>query len=155
MKFSELKGDTYIKNWLSGIRAKPNTREIYTDSMRAYTEFIGRTPEELITQAEEEILSGTLMRKRKIVSDLRDFTEFLDESGIAPMSVKGRLTGVRSFYKYYDIQMPTLPRSSVTRPQMKHREIPSKEDIQDVISICDPLEKAIVLTGVSSASIPN
>ena len=151
MKYNELKEDPYIKNWLSGIGAKPNTRAIYTDSMRAYTEFLQKTPKQIIDESEEDIASGKIMRKRKIVADLREFREHLESSDLAPMSIKGRLTGIRSFYKFNEIQLPVLPRSTtIARPQMKHREIPTKEDIQEVIAISDPLEKAIVLTGVSS-----
>ncbi|WP_440947629.1 tyrosine-type recombinase/integrase [Methanosarcina sp. T3] len=156
MKFNELKQDTYIKNWLSGIGAKTSTREIYTDSMRAYTDFLEKTPQQLIEESEEEILSGLLMRKRRIVSDLREFREYLENSDAAPMSIKGRMTAVRSFYRYYDIQLPFLPKSTTkARPPFKHRDIPTKDDIREIISIADPLEKAIVLTGVSSGLAVN
>lgn len=52
MKYNELKGDKYIKNWLSGIGAKPNTKEGYIDSLRAYTEFLNKTPEQIIIESE-------------------------------------------------------------------------------------------------------
>ena len=151
MDYNNIKNDYYIKDWLSGIGAKPNTKAIYCDDLRAYTTFLNMTPSEIILTAEEDIRAGLLMRERRIVHYLRDFKEFLEESGAAPMSVKGRLTGVRSFYKYYNIDLPVLPRSSATaRPQLKRREIPTKNDIREVLAIADPLEKAIVLTGVAS-----
>lgn len=151
MKSNELRDDTYIKNWLSGIGAKPNTKLIYVDCLRSYTEFLKKTPEQIIIESEEDIKSGKLMRERRIVNDLREFREHLDSSDIAPMSIKSRLTGVRSFYNYYNIQLPVLPRSATkARPQTKHREIPNKNDIRDILNIADPLEKTIVLTGVAS-----
>ncbi|AKB32594.1 hypothetical protein MSSIH_1904 [Methanosarcina siciliae HI350] len=151
MKYNELKSDKYIKNWLSGIGAKPNTREGYIDSLRAYTEFLNKTPEQIIIESESDIKSGKLMRERKIFDELREFREFLESSDIAPMSIKARLTGVRSFFNFYNIQLPVLPRSATSaRPKMENRAIPTKEDIRETLDIADPLEKALVLTGVAS-----
>ncbi|MDQ1274699.1 MAG: hypothetical protein QG610_271 [Euryarchaeota archaeon] len=51
-----------INNWLSG--ASKNTKNVYTDAMRAYTEFLNKTPEQIILESEEDIKSGKLMRER-------------------------------------------------------------------------------------------
>lgn len=156
MNWKELFADQYIKNWLSGIGAKKTTREGYIDSMRIYTEFLGKTPEQIILESEEDIRKGRLMREKRIFSELREFREHLERSDIAPMSVKSKLTGVRSFYKFYDIILPSLPRSAVNaRPLMENRPIPGKEDIRDVLSVADPIEKALVLIGVSSGLAVN
>lgn len=151
MESKQLKADQYIKNWLSGIGAKRTTRTIYIDSIRAYTEFLNKIPETLILESEEDIKSGKLMRERKIFNNLRDFREFLEDSNLAPMTVKGRLTSVRSFYNFYNIQLPILPRSTTkARPLLEHRDIPMKDDLREILSVADVLEKGIVLTGASS-----
>lgn len=156
MKHNELKEDKYIKDWLSGFGVKSTTKNGYIDSMRSYTEFIKKTPEQLIIESEEDIRSGKLMRERKIANDLREYREFLESSGLSTMTIKSRLTAVRSFYKFYDIYLPTLPLSATkARPRIENREIPTKEDIQEVIKVCDPLEKAIILTGVASGLSAN
>lgn len=151
MEFRQLKDDKYIKDWLSGIGAKINTKGTYIDSLRSYTEFLRKTPEQIILESENDIKSGKLMRERFIFNDLRDYREYLEESDIAPMTIKQKLTGVRSFFTYYNIQLPILPRSATSAvPLMENRAIPIKEDIQDILTIADPLEKALILTGVSS-----
>lgn len=151
IEVAELRKNAIIKSWLSGMGAKPNTRSIYIDSMRVYTTLLNKTPEQILKESEEDIISGKLMRERKIFHELREFREFLESSGRAPMTIKGRLTGVRSFFTFYNIQLPILPRSATkARPLLKNREIPTREDIQKILKIADPLEKAIVLTGVSS-----
>lgn len=149
MKYNELKDDQTIKDWLSSINAKPTTRNGYIDSMRAYTEFLGKTPEQLIEESEEDITSGKLMRKRRIYYELARFREYLQNSGLAPMSVKAKVNSVRSFYRQNYIELPNLPNSEVsTLPE--NWAIPTKEDIREVLLVADPLEKALVLTGVSS-----
>ncbi|MDQ1274700.1 MAG: hypothetical protein QG610_272 [Euryarchaeota archaeon] len=87
---------------------------------------------------------------------MREFREDLEKSGIAPLTIRSRVTGVRSFFTFYNIQLPILPRyAKKASPQLKNRDIPTKEDIQEIISIADPLEKAIILIGVSSGLAVN
>lgn len=151
MKNKDLRVDKYIKDWLSGVSAKPTTKKGYIDSMRAYTEFLNKTPEQIIDEAEDDIESGKLMRKRAIFNDLREFREHLESSGLAPMSVKAKITGVRSFFTYNNIDLPALPRSKTSAsPLMENRAIPTKDDVIEILNVADPLEKALLLTGASS-----
>ena len=41
------------------------------------------------------------------------------------------------------------------RPLEKNKEIPTKEDLQTVLKVCDPLEKAVLLGGASSGLSSN
>lgn len=119
--------------------------------MQFYAEFTGMSPDELLDEAEKEEQDRIPMRKRAIKSRLMDFRDYLEARGIAPMSVKSRMSAIQSFYKSNDIQVPALPRSDKkTKPLEQHKAIPSKEDIREILAICDPMERAILLTGLSS-----
>ncbi|WP_321417138.1 tyrosine-type recombinase/integrase [uncultured Methanomethylovorans sp.] len=156
MRFAELKKDTIIIEWLDTLNPKPNTERNYLVAMQAFTEWVGKTPEEILTEAEQEIKAGKLMRERNVKKYLIGFRKYMQDSDYAPISVKNYLTGVKSFYKLFDIEIPTLPRTgNKARPLERHSQIPDKEDVQQVLTICDPLEKAIVLCGVSSGLSAN
>jgi len=71
LEFRQLKDDKYIKDWLSGIGANPINEENYIDGLKAYTEFLNKTPEQIITESEYDIKIGKLMRERKIFKELR------------------------------------------------------------------------------------
>ena len=91
------------------------------------------------------------MRERTIRSYFTEFREYLEKKELAPLTVKSRMTSVSSFYKSNNIDLPVVPRSiNKAKPQKKRRTIPTKEDLQYVLSFCDPLERAIMLVGVSS-----
>jgi hypothetical protein len=61
------------------------------------------------------------------------------------------MAGIRSFHQSFDIELPKLQgERRKARTREENREIPTKEDLQTVLKICDPLEKAVLLTGVSS-----
>ncbi len=47
--------------------------------------------------------------------------------------------------------MPVLPKGTTNaRPELKRKKIPTKDDIRKILNVCDPLERALVLVGVSS-----
>jgi integrase len=97
------------------------------------------------------VRAGKLMRERNIKAYFSDYREELEKKGIAPLTVKGRMTVISSFYKSNNIDLPVIPRSiNKAKPQKKRRAIPTKEDLQYVLDFCDPLERALLLVGVSS-----
>ena len=151
MNNTELKENVEIKKWFSGINASDNTKQSYLQAMQAYTDKTGKTPEQLILEAEAEVRAGRLMRERTIFTYLPEFRELLEKKELAPLTIKNRMTGICSFYKYYNIDLPVLPKNiNRARPQKKRRDIPTKEDIQAILKFCDPLERALVLVDASS-----
>jgi integrase len=151
MLYKDLEQDYIIRDWLSSTSQSPGTHRLYVFAMQYYTEFLRMTPEELLTEAEQDIQNGVLPRNRKIKRHLLDFKDYLKKQGLAPLTIKSRMTGVYSFYKNNDIDLPSMPRNETkARPLLQHKEIPTKEDIQLVLKHCDELERALILIGVSS-----
>ena len=52
MKVKELKDDKITKDWLSAIKASENTKDTYLEGMQAFTEWVKKTPEQLLLEAE-------------------------------------------------------------------------------------------------------
>lgn len=151
MKIFELRNDQLVIQWLDNIN-KPNTINSYLSGLQNFTEWTGKTPDELITEAEEE--SKLLMRKRKITGYLIGFKKYLQEQSLAPLSQKSYFMGVKAFYQFNYIDLPKL-KSDNAKPLRQNRNIPNKEDLQDVLKVCDPLEKAILLCGAASGLSAN
>lgn len=118
--------------------------------MQVFTDWTGKSPDKLLTEAETEIKAGTLMRQRGIKSYLVGFRKHLQDQGITDLTVKSRLAGVKSFYKIFDIEIPYLPWSgNKARPLEENKGIPTKEILQEVLKVCDPLERALLLVSAS------
>lgn len=151
MKVNELKEDTYIKEWLEALNATDNTERNYLQGMQFFTECVKKTPEELILEAEAEVRSRLSGREKSLKKHLVGFRKQLQEKALAPMTVRTHLTGVKSFYKNFDIEIPSLPKAGnkVTTLE-KNKAIPNKDDLYAVLKVCDPLERAILLLGASS-----
>jgi integrase len=147
MKNLELKGDKIIKDWITIIDARPTTVNNYLFGMQVYTEWTGKTPKVLLAEARKEIKKPISERRLKI--DLAGFRRFLQDNGLAPLSVKAYMTGVISFYSAYDISIPNI-RNKKAKGLQKNKDIPTKEDIQDCLKVADVFERALVLVGTSS-----
>jgi hypothetical protein len=151
MKLNELRTDTTMKKWLSNLKPRHNTELAYLQALSAYTENTDMNPYELIAEADQEEVNQIRMRDRKIKDRIINFRSFMMDQGLADFTIRGRMAGVRSFYQSFDIELPKLQgERRKARTREENREIPTKEDLQTVLKICDPLEKAVLLTGVSS-----
>ncbi|KKH99335.1 hypothetical protein EO95_16335 [Methanosarcina sp. 1.H.T.1A.1] len=155
MKVCELVNDPLIIDWIDTLNPAINTKKLYLQAMQNFTDWTGKTPEELLTEAEDEIKSGKLMRQRKIKSYLIGFRKYLQDQKLSDLSVRSKMTGVRSFYKTFDIEIPTMQRIGKAKPLPENKAIPTKEDLQQILKVCDPLEKAVLLVGVSSGLASN
>jgi integrase len=151
----ELKKDEYIIEWLDAFTARnasENTVSNYLFGMQFYTDCLQKTPTELIEEARAEYRAGLLPGERKVKKYLIKFLKYLQEKKLASMTIRGYFNGVKNFYNYHDIEIPPSVKRSVAKSVTleENKPIPSKEDLQEVLKVCDPLERAILLVGVSS-----
>jgi len=150
MKRKDLLEDRKVKLWLSGFGSKDNTISAYLSALQDYTEFTGKTPSQLIDEAKADIKAGKLMDERAIFEDYNFFNSFLIGAGLAPKTISLRLVGVRSFFNKFYVDVPNVQIKTRAKPLKKHEAIPGKDDIREALNVCNPLQAAIVLTGVSS-----
>ena len=156
MRVEELKEDHVIIEWFDTLNASPNTQRLNLLSMKFFTDWIGKTPEVLLTEAEDEIKSGILPRQRSIKKYFIGFRKSLQDKELAPLTVKTYMNGIKSFYRTFDIEIPQLPKTGTKLVALEeNKAIPNKEDLQEALKVCDPLERAILLVGVSSGLSAN
>lgn len=148
MQKVDLKKNTIIKDWFSTVESK-NTKSSYLQGMFFYTELIQKTPDELIDEATNEQVSGKLMLQRNILKYFDRFLYFLKNRKLAPKTIKSYMSAIRSFYNFKYIEVPNikLPKGKTLT---KNKDVPTKAEIQETLEHCNKLEKAIILTGVSS-----
>ncbi|MDQ1251113.1 MAG: Tyr recombinase protein [Euryarchaeota archaeon] len=157
IEFVDIAKDPLVIEWFETINARPKTIRNYTQGLRWFTEFTGKTPDELLQEAEQEIRDGLLMRHRNVKKYLIGFRQYLQEKENSPNTVRTHIQGAKSFYSAFDIELPKLSNRAGHKAQAlrKHKIIPTKEDIQEVLKVADPLEKALVLTGCTSGLSAN
>ena len=90
------------------------------------------------------------MRKRSVNKNLNGFRESLKSQNLAELTIKTYLTGVKSFYHSFDIEFRNIKDNSHPKPLEENLPIPAKDDLRDILKVCDPLKRAIVLVAASS-----
>lgn len=150
MELEELFKDTKIKLWIADYKKKPNTQRIYLQGILAYTDYTKKSPTQIIEESKADIRAGKLMDERTIFEDFTLFNESLADSGLAPKTIAGHVTGVKSFFMKYYIEVPRIRSDKKIKSLEKNKKVPSKEDLQTVLSVTSPLEKCLVLVGCTS-----
>jgi integrase len=146
MLYPELENDQVIKDWLTSVSNREGTHRLYIFALQYYTEFTGMTPEELLREAEADIKNGVLLRQSRLRRHLYDYKEYLNKQDIAPLTRKSRMANVLSFYKKNDIPLPSMPRNATKPvPLLQHKDIPTKEDIREILNHCDELERVTAI----------
>lgn len=118
--------------------------------MKIYCEWLNKTPTELIDEADFETENIRLKKRRKINNYLIDFKALLRTKDIAPKTISAYYGAVLSFYRRNQVELPDLPREGRVEPLKENRYFLKKEELLETLNVCDVLERAIVLTGVSS-----
>ncbi|MDP2216731.1 MAG: tyrosine-type recombinase/integrase [Methanolobus sp.] len=151
MRVSDLKVDPTITEWFEINNSRPKTIKLYLLGMQHYTEYINMTPVELIEEAEVDIETGMLPKKRRIKKHMVGFRKHLHDSGLSPMSVHGYIAAVRSFYTAHEIELPHMSREGAGyRPKKENLRLPTIENLRHTQKMCSVLEEALLLCGISS-----
>lgn len=156
MKATEIKDDLLVNEFFEMMSLKPSTVQNYTNALRAYTEYMNKSPQQLIDEARQDVRDGKQLSERMIKRYLLGFKKHLNDNMLAPTSAKLYMSAVISFYKYFDFEIPKLPRANTkARPLEQNVQIPTHEQLQEILKVLDPLEKAVVLAGCSSGMSSN
>ncbi len=144
--------DSKMRQWFEVMDLAEKTRENYEMYLKVFCECVGKTPDELISEAIEETKAGKLISERTIVPYLAKFKTCLKQKAFAPTTQTLAFAAVRSFYRFYDIQLPSaVSKSKRTLPLRENRNFLSKEDVVKLVINAKSLrDKAIVLCMATS-----
>lgn len=158
MEYRELKEDPFVIDFFNKIEASENTQKMYRQALKYYTNIAHKTPEELILEAESETRDGKLMRERRLNQYLTAFKKFIDEQNFAPKSKNVFISGVKTFYKTYDIQIPSHVKTRKAQPLRENaiNGFLRRETIVKMLNNAASLrDKAIILAMASSGMAMN
>lgn len=106
-----------IERWFDIKNVSSGTQKNYRIGLRYYVELTGKTPTELIEEAETQEANNIIPRKRNINNYLIKFKRLLMDK-VAPATVNLYFYSVRSFYRAFFINLPDI--NLPTFPQYEH-----------------------------------
>lgn len=140
----EVINDPYFTNFIKGKKLSGSTEIVYSGRLRAFCEFLGKNPSELIKEAQKD-------RRQKIDEYLHDYIENLKKSGKSSNTIINRVDTVKAFYNEYDIDTDSI--NHIISPEMDnltHNEIISQDQIKEALELSSLRDKAIILLHMTS-----
>ena len=130
-----------------------STREAYNKAINMYCSCMQMDFYDLLMEAEEEEKNDVRWKLSSLKRRLLEFRHYLLQN-YSYNSYKTYFTCLLNVYKYYDIEIYSLPKinkKSIKKPKpLKFKDLPDKEIIREAVNISNPLIKAIILFMCSS-----
>ena len=151
----ELREDEEVQQWLSGAELRESTIPGYMVGLRYFCGYTGKTPRQLIEEAEGEL--SMPMRRRKIKKYLGGFKDWMNEKSVkekgkemAPKTTHRYTAAVRSFYTFFEIDLPKGGRKREAKNLVGNNRRLTKDMVRQALKYCSLRDKAITLTMLSS-----
>lgn len=132
---------------------KMSTRKGYKTALSKYTEFNGKSIDFLIKEAIDEENNGIPLKERKVKKRLLDFRSHLISSNLSSNSVKTYFSKIKSFYRYFEVEIPYLPNAQYEKTyETCYLDLPTKDHIAKALEISSIDLKAVILFMASSGT---
>lgn len=140
----EVVNDPYFKNFINKRRISESTERVYNGRLSSFCEFLGKSPSELIKEAQKE-------KGQKIDEYFQDYIENLKKSGKSSNTIINRIDTLKAFYKEYDIDTDSINRIiSPETEKLTSKKIISEYQINEALELSSLRDKAIILLHMSS-----
>lgn len=154
----EMRDDNLLMQWFSQRDLSKNTRLRYSTAVKDYCRFVGKTPTELLEEAELEEKTVERKRNRKINDYLTGYKMDLEEDEMAPNTIRAKVKAIVGFYKHYDVQVPEMSFQKGDLSLQENRgRLLTKEDISLLMAAANLKTRAMIsvmaMTGMSQAEI--
>ncbi|MCK4433976.1 tyrosine-type recombinase/integrase [Candidatus Bathyarchaeota archaeon] len=129
-----------VQNWLDNVAYShsnsPNTEREYRRNFKRFSQFINKTPEQILKEYEK---STDREFKRKYARYVRALIGNLVRKGYTNSSVKVIIAATKSFFKYNDLPLAHIP-TARNRVVFHNRDI-TKEEIVEILKIARPRDR--------------
>jgi len=143
-----------VETWIAGVQyghsKSPRTAEHYKEAIHTFCKWLNTTPEKIVQENET---GDERQFRRKYSKILGAYIAELSRRGLTSNSTHTRIACVRSFFKYNDLPLSFMPSGKQT--VTFHNRDMSKEEIQAVLAISNPREKAFYTIMAQSGVRPD
>ena len=147
--------DPMLEEFFEERELSDRTKKHYIYYLNMYSNYIGMTIKEFIEEAEDEEEEGIRLRRRKVVTYIRSFNKYVKELEFSPTTIASMMSSIKAFYFHHDIILPQK-KNKMSRKARKQlniespESIPTMQEIERFLQLCNDLYKPIVIFGVSS-----
>lgn len=140
----------YFNVFVSARGISKSRERIYRAAIRYYEEYTGLDIGGLIREAEEDEDAGLRMSRRRILIRLTGFRDHLKGSGLKATTVNQYMSAVKTFYRFFDIEVPSVKSLNADSKGLHMLSIPDRRLIRRIVENSPVKYKAMILLQVSS-----
>jgi integrase len=130
-----------VQAWLDNVAyshsKNSNTVLSYRFSLEQFCKFVEQTPQAILKEYET---ADDKVFRRKYAQYLRAYIGQLSRDGFAPNTMDSRVGAVKSFFKHNDLPLAYVP--TAKKKVIFHNRDIAKEEIQNILKVSDPRDKA-------------
>lgn len=126
-------------------RSKSTYKE-YKAGINKFSEYFGKTPNEILEMRKQDWVSDDLHQKRKFGRELGKFHKWLLDQGYAINSARTLCLGLRQLFRYFEMPMTYLHRDvSKTVPSTKDF-IPSIAQLRKMFEVASQIRDQVIVS---------
>ena len=133
---------------------KHKTLTNYKSTIKIYTEYHNKSMTSLLREAEKEENERIAWKHRKLRQRLITFRTYLIEQDYLEKTIREYMQRIKTIYTTYEIELHELPKISNKNirktPPLSFNDLPTKELLYEILQLCNPLQKALLLFMISS-----
>jgi len=137
-----------VEDFLSFIkesRSKSTYKE-YKAGIEKFSEFFGKTPDEILEMRRQDWVSGDLHQKRRFGREIEKFHKWLLDQGYAINSARTLCLGLRQLFRYFEMPMTYVSKEiSRTVPTTKDY-IPTIAQLRKMFTVADTLRDKLFVS---------
>lgn len=149
----KVKQDTDLKTFLADRDRKEGTKIQYEHWISEYCYYHQMTPSELIDEAIKDEQNPKIhSSRRKLKSKILSYKEHMKkEKELSPKVIQNRITIIKAFYNFFDIELPTIDNSAKIKRRLETDEdLPSNKQIKEALKYSNKKYRAIISLQASS-----
>ncbi len=140
----------YFIQFIKERNLKKSTVEGYQVVLKLYCDINEMNLNEIMLEAQDEEIVCPL-KNRSIKKRLISFRNFLISQNKSHNTIKTYLSKIFTFYRHFEIELPVLPPVKYDKGyQINYSDLPSKEDIANVLNLVPISFQALILFMSSS-----
>jgi integrase len=119
------------------------TRKRYLDFIRRYCEWVGNTPDEIISMRKDDLSSDDLKERHRFELELKGFISYLQEEGYSVSTQQVAYAGIRSFFDVHFMPLNMRKNDYPSGESLGHRPA-TKNDLRKLLEIAEVRWKAVL-----------
>lgn len=143
----------YFEQFVAERNLSKATIKQYKTSLREYTRYNQMSLDELIEEADNEEEEGIRLKKRTLRQRLVNYRKYIVAKD-SKHTIQNKMTQVKSFYRHFEIEIPTLPYMSDKNIRKEKpigfKDLPTKSIIREALDFSSLMMRAFILLQCSS-----